>query len=259
MDRAAATASLEQSRPAELTRLWEALCGRASHLDEIARLFRHRPEHALWERVQLLSSDTAMGEGAAMGGAAMGGKATAEGAVAGVGAAAVEGGASTEGAAAPDAANATEAGCGGGGGGGSGGGSGGGEQEEGGGEAAGRAREPSYSYAYFEGVSGVERAAQLVAHLGAAEALLRCCEIAVSSQQALRRVTYYSSARANGQGRGRWRRRMRAAPPRCYRSVWRRRAAYYSSMGNAYYLLWPCALCLLLTAYYGVRRRRAGC
>ena len=89
MDRAAATASLEQSRPAELTRLWEALCGRASHLDEIARLFRHRPEHALWERVQLLSSDTAMGEGAAMGGAAMGGKATAEGAVAGVGAAAV--------------------------------------------------------------------------------------------------------------------------------------------------------------------------
>ena len=41
--------ALERSRPAELTRLWEALCGRAAHLSAIARLFRHRPEHALWE------------------------------------------------------------------------------------------------------------------------------------------------------------------------------------------------------------------
>ena len=236
MDRAAATASLEQSRPAELTRLWEALCGRASHLDEIARLFRHRPEHALWERVQLLSSDTAMGEGAAMGGAAMGGKATAEGAVAGVGAAAVEGGASTEGAAAPDAANATEAG-GGGGRGGSGGGSGGGEQEEGGGEAAGRAREPSYSYAYFEGVSGVERAAQLVAHLGAAEALLRCCEIAVSSQQALRRVTslQLSSSQRTGAGA------MAAEDARCAAQMLPQRMAQESR------LLLEYGQCLLLT------------
>ena len=169
MARAAATATLEQSRPAELTRLWEALCGRASHLDEIARLFRHRPEHALWEKVQLLAPGTEVG-GAVMGGAAaMGEGAAGEGTVAG------EGAATKEKTAAPDA---TETG-----------GGGGGEEAEGGGGAAGRAREPSYSYAYFEGVSGVERAAQLASHLGAAEALLRCCEIAVTSQQALRRVT----------------------------------------------------------------------
>ena len=132
--------------------------------------------------MQLLREGAAAGDGAVDSGAARDGV--------------VDSGATAQRGAPPDAA---EAGGGGdGGGGGSGGGDGGGGGEAGGG-AAGRAREPSYSCAYLEGVAGVERAgveraAQLGAHLEAARALLRCCEAARSSQQALRRLTSPSAS-----------------------------------------------------------------
>ena len=124
--------------------------------------------------MQLLREGAAAGDGALDSGAARDGV--------------VDSGATAQRGAPPDAAEA--------GGGGDGGGGGGGEA---GGGAAGRAHEPSYSCAYLEGVAsveraGVERAAQLGAHLEAARALLRCCEAARSSQQALRRLTSPSAS-----------------------------------------------------------------
>ena len=211
MARATATAVLERARAPALTQLWEQLCGRASHLEELARLFCRRPEHALWESVQLLPAFLPTVEPASAAADGTGVAATEEGALGTAGAAAAEEAEGpVEGAARGDAdasrlqttasendvsvVDGVKEGRGGGGvavgeikrgktmeGGGAGGagGAGGG----GGGSSGGSSGRPRQdSYAYFEGVSGVERAACLAAHLEAASALLRCCESAVQQQ-----------------------------------------------------------------------------
>ena len=91
----------------------------------------------------------------------------------------------------------------------------------------------------------MERAAHLASHLEAAEALLSCCEIAVTSQQALRRVTslQLSSSQRSGAGA------MAAEDARCAAQMLPQRMAQESR------LLWSCLLLTMamrtvLTAHY---------